>query len=50
MNFGPSYFKAVSLHTSRVVYCRQFGNARHMRHIAEAAPSWWDWKTARGRR
>ncbi|MEE0814996.1 MAG: hypothetical protein U0M13_04985 [Desulfovibrio fairfieldensis] len=81
MNSGPSYQKAVSLRTSKVVYCRQFGNAKsdwevidseagevkvfgsaqfkamfvpdwqlpsHMRRIAQAAPSWWDWKAARG--
>lgn len=83
MNFGPFYSKAVSLRTSRAVYCRQLSNAKsdwevidaetgevsslspaqfrslyvpdwqlppHMRHIAAAAPSWWDWKAARGRR
>lgn len=82
MNFGPTYFKALSLRTSRLVYCRQLGKTEsdwevidaetgevstlsparfkalyvpdwqlppHMRHIAKAAPSWRDWKAARGR-
>ena len=36
MNTGPSYQKAVALRTARVVYCRQFGNARSDWEVIDA--------------
>lgn len=39
--FGPAQFKAL--------FVPDWQLPPHMRHIAEAAPSWWDWKAARGR-